>query len=83
MLVNASRLEVTVTGPQDSFVPSPGIWIFPFLEKIKKFSITVGIQYYIRFRGPAQWLDIYITYEVTSPVSLVSTWPHIQLLQYY
>ena len=31
-----------------------------------KFSITVDIQYYISFMYTAQWLDIYIIYEVVS-----------------
>ena len=47
------------------------------------FSITVVIQYYISLGYTTLWLDIYITYKLIAPISLVSIWHHIQLLQYY
>ena len=34
-------------------------------------------------RHTPQWLNIYVTYDVISPVSLVPTWHHAQLLQCY
>lgn len=40
------------------------------------FSITVDIQFCISFRCTTLWLDIYVTYGVIPPVSLVPTLHH-------
>ena len=36
--------------------------------------MAVDIQCDISFRGTAQWLDVYVTYEVLPPVSGAPAW---------
>ena len=48
----------------------------PFQNLFFNFSITIHVQYNANSRCATQWLDIYVTYEVITPINLVPIGHH-------